>query len=296
MIANQPVKKNDDGADMRTRTRILVLGTCCWLALCGSALAAEGDITSDTDLTEKHDEGDLAKTIQNPLANLVSLPLQFNFNDGVGPDDRRLFNLNVQPVIPFPGKKWNVISRTIIPINSVPIDEADSVFGMGDINFNLFWSPAKASSLTWGVGPSITVPTASNPEVLGSDKWSIGPTAVIFYGIGEWTLGATASNIWSVAGNSDRQDVNFFFAQWFVNYNFGKGLALGTAPIITCNWEIDSGEECTIPLGLQVSKVTHFGSQPVNLIIGYYENVQHPEGGAESQARFQINFMFPQKK
>jgi len=97
-----------------------------------------------------------------------------------------------------------------------------------------------------------------------------GPTGVIFYGTGNWTLGAVASNVWSVAGESDREDVNFFFAQWFVNYNFGKGVALGTAPIITCDWEADSGNQCTIPWGLQVSKVTHFGSQPVNLLLGYY--------------------------
>jgi len=291
--------------DMRTRTPHWVLAICCCLALYGSVAADEGEITSDVPAADTDDEGELAKTIQNPLANLVSLPLQFNFNGGVDtgpiagvdlPGGRRFFNLNVQPVIPFPGEKWNVITRTIIPINSVPIDENESVFGLGDVNLSLFWSPAKASKLVWGVGPAIVLPTASNPEVLGSEKWSIGPTGVIFYGIGEWTLGVVASNVWSVAGNSDRQDVNFFFAQWFVNYNFGKGLALGTAPIITCNWEIDRGDQCTIPLGLQVSKVTHFGAQPVNLLLGYYENVQHPDGGAESQVRFQVNFMFPQKK
>jgi len=270
----------------------------------GSSAAAEGEITSETDPAEEDDASDLAKTVQNPLANLVSLPLQFNFNNGVdtGPiaggdlsGGRMFFNLNVQPVIPFPGEKWNIISRTIIPINSVPLDAIDSVFGLGDVNFSLFWSPAKASKLVWGVGPAIVLPTASNPEVLGSEKWSIGPTGVVFYGIGEWTLGLVGSNVWSVAGNSDRSDVNSLFAQWFVNYNFGKGLALGTAPIITCNWEIEGGDQCTIPIGLQVSKVTHFGSQPVNLILGYYENVKHPDGSAESQARFQVNFMFPQK-
>jgi hypothetical protein len=279
-------------------TQIRLLAICCLLALCGSAVVAE----------DQGDEGDLAKTIQNPLATLVSLPLQFNFNNGGMPLDtgpiaggdrsggRRFFNLNVQPVIPFPGEKWNIISRTIIPINSVPLDGIESVFGLGDINLSLFWSPAKASSLTWGVGPSIVFPTASNPEVLGSEKWSIGPTGVIFYGIGDWTMGIVASNVWSVAGNSDRQDVNSFFAQWFVNYNFGKGYALGSAPIITCNWKIESGDQCTVPWGLQFSKVMLFGSQPVNLLIGYYTNSSHPDGGAENQARFQINFMFPQKK
>jgi hypothetical protein len=282
----------------KIHTRLGVLTVCCLLALCSPSVAAEEKANTGTEETE------LAKKVQNPLANLVSLPLQFNFNDGLDtgplaggdlPGGDRFFNLNVQPVIPYPGEKWNVITRTIIPVNSVPLDGIESVFGLGDINLSLFWSPAKASSLTWGVGPAIVLPTASNPEVLGKEKWSIGPTGVIFYGTGNWTLGVVASNVWSVAGNDDRQDVNFFFAQWFVNYNFGKGYALGTAPIITCDWKIENGDQCTIPLGLQISKVTHFGSRPVNLLLGYYDNVKHPDGGAESQARIQVNFMFPQK-
>jgi hypothetical protein len=98
------------------------------------------------------------------------------------------------------------------------------------------------------------------------------------------------------ASNDDRQDVNYFSAQWFVNYNFGKGLALGTAPIITCDWKRESGDECTIPCGLQISKVLNLGQRPANLLFGYYKNSSHPDKGAENEVRFQINFMFPQKK
>ena len=132
MITNQPV------------TPLLVLATCCCLALCGPAVAADEEIDEDAEATE------LAKTVQNPLANLITVPLQANFNNGVGPDDRQVFNLNVQPVIPIPGEKWNIITRTIIPINSVPVGATDSVFGLGDTSLSLFWSPAKASALTWG--------------------------------------------------------------------------------------------------------------------------------------------------
>ncbi len=237
----------------------------------------------------------MAKQIQNPLAELISVPFQANYNTGVGVDDRTFFNLNVQPVIPFPGEKWNVISRTIIPINSAPLGATDSVFGIGDTSFSLFWSPAKASQLTWGVGPVISMPTASNPEVLGSGKWSVGPTGILFYKIGEWTMGAVASNVWSVAGDGDREDVNFFFAQYFVNYNFEHGWALGTAPIVTADWEADSGNTWTIPWGLQVSKLTLFGPRPVNLLIGYYWNSEYPDGSADAQFRLQVNFLFPHK-
>ncbi len=244
---------------------------------------------------EKNDQADLAKKIQNPLASLVSLPMQANYNLGVGEYDRTMFNLNLQPVIPYhPSEKWNIITRTILPLNSMPMGETDSVFGIGDTSFSLWFSPAKVGALTWGVGPSITLPTASNPEVLGSGKLSLGPSGVVFLGLGKWTMGAVASNVWSVAGQSDREDVNFFFAQWFLNFNLGHGWALGTAPIITGDFESDPGNRWVIPWGVQISKVTHFGHQPVNLLIGYYVNSKHPEGGADRQVRFQLNLLYPQ--
>jgi hypothetical protein len=251
--------------------------------------------TTTAPAQEKADEADLAATIQNPLASLVSLPMQANYNLGVGEYDRTMFNLNVQPVIPYhPNEEWNVITRAIIPLNSVPEGETDSVFGIGDTSLSLFLSPNNTSALTWGVGPAFTLPSASNPEALGSGKLSLGPTGVVFYGIGKWTMGAVASNVWSVAGQSDREDVNFFFAQWFLNFNIGHGWAVGTAPIITGNWESDPGNRWVIPWGVQISKVTHFGGQPVNILIGYYVNSEHPEGGADKQVRFQLNLLYPQ--
>ena len=242
----------------------------------------------------KHDQGELAKTVQNPLASLISLPFQVNYNLGVGESDRTFFNLNVQPVVPYNFGDWNVITRTIIPINSLPVGETDSVFGVGDANFTPYFSPASDGALTWGVGPSLTIPSASNPEALGGGKLSLGPSGVLFLGVGKWTMGAVASNSWSIAGDSDRQSVNFFFAQWFLNYNIGNGWAVGTAPVVTGDWKASSGDQWTVPWGLQVSKVTHFGSQPVSMLFGYYKNSTHPEGGPDGQVRFQLNLLYPQ--
>jgi len=235
----------------------------------------------------------LAKQVQNPLATLITLPLQANLNDGVGPHDRRMTNFNVQPVIPFVGEKWNIIARAIIPLMSIPIDTLGSITGVGDMNISLFVSPAKAGKVLWGVGPAIILPTASNEAALGSGKLSIGPTGVIFFSPGHWTMGIVANNVWSVAGDATQESVNQFFAQWFLNYNFGGGWALGSAPIITCNWNAPDGEQCIIPLGLQLSKVMRFGKLPVNLLAGYYENIEHPPGGPTSQIRIQVNLLFP---
>lgn len=239
------------------------------------------------------DQADLAKQIQNPLASVVTLPFQANHNQNVGEFDRTITNINFQPVIPFPGEKWNFVSRNIIPYLSIPVGENDARTGFGDWTTVLYASPAKPSALIWGAGPALVLPTASNPDALGDGKLSLGPSAVFFWGPGSWTLGAVAWQVWSIAGDSDRESVSKLTAQWFINYNLGKGWALGTAPIITCNWKAASGEECTIPWGGQISKVTRFGTRPVNLLFGYYHNSEHPEGGADSQFRMQVNLIYP---
>jgi hypothetical protein len=266
------------------------------LVLLGCLGWASGASAQDKKAAPAEDAAALAQKIQNPLATLVSLPLQGNYNLGSGPYERTIFNLNVQPVIPYKlNEDLNLITRTIVPLNSVPVGATDSVFGMGDTSFSMFLSPNSDGAVTWGVGPVFSIPTASNPQVLGSSKLSLGPTGVVFVSMGKWTFGAVGSNTWSIAGSSDRESVNFFYAQWFVNYNFGKGWAVGTAPIVTANWKADPGNKWTVPWGLQVSKLTHFGSRPVNLLLGYYKNSEQPDGAADSQIRFQLNLLFPQR-
>lgn len=268
---------------MRTYILLLVFVMGGWMAL-GGVAAAEDAAT---------DAAALAKQIQNPLAAMVTLPMQANYNLGVGQYDRTFYNLNVQPVIPFRGEDWNVIVRTIIPINSVPVDETGSIFGMGDANLGIYWSPAKSGSFTWGLGPVFNLPTASNPEAMGSGTLGVGPTGILFYQVGRWTMGGVANNIWSVAREKNRNHYNVLVCQYFLNFNFGGGVAIGTAPILSANWMAESGQQWTVPWGLQLSKVTRFGSRPVNLLVGYYYNSEHPDDAAEEQVRIQVNFLYP---
>jgi hypothetical protein len=121
---------------------------------------------------QAQDDSELAKQTQNPIADLISVPLQSNFNFGAGSKDKMIYILNVQPVIPIKvTEDWNMIARVIMPIINQPslFPGVDSATGLGDINPTFFFSPSKPSNLIWGVGPTFTLPTASD-RLLGSGK------------------------------------------------------------------------------------------------------------------------------
>jgi hypothetical protein len=219
---------------------------------------------------------------------------QNNFNFDTGPDGKTVYNLNFQPVIPIHvTEHWNLITRTIVPILNVPSLAAglDDEFGMGDINPTVFLSPAGSGRFIWGVGPTMTLPTASN-EALGSGKWSAGPAVVALVMDGPWTVGALANNQWSFAGWGD-QDVNQFLTQPFVNYNFGHGWYLVSAPIMTSNWKADAGQRWVVPVGGGAGKVFRLGKLPINTQIQAFENVETPQYGADWPLRLQVQFLFP---
>lgn len=238
---------------------------------------------------------ELAKKTQNPVADLISVPLQNNFNFNTGTNNDLQYILNVQPVIPITiNEEWNLITRTIVPIICQPSlgPGLDSAAGLGDIQLQLFLSPKKASKFIWGVGPVFQFDTATD-DVLGQGKWCAGPTGVALFMEGPWVVGVLANNIWSFAGDDDREDVNQMLVQPFVNYNFKGGWYLTFSPIMTANWEADSDDRWTVPLGGGAGKILHFGKLPVNTSLQAYYNVEHPDEAAEWQLRFQVQFLFP---
>jgi hypothetical protein len=237
---------------------------------------------------------DLQKKVQNPVADLISVPFQNNFNFKTGSKDEMVNVLNIQPVIPFNlNEDWNLITRTIVPIINQPslFPGMDSAFGLGDINPSFFLSPAKPSKVIWGVGPAFTFPTATD-ELLGSEKYSAGPTGVFLVMDGPWVYGALANNQWSYAGWGER-DFNMMLVQPFLNYNLPKGWYLTSSPIITADWVADSDNTWTVPVGGGVGKLFKLGKMPVNAQLGAYYNVERPEYGSEWQLRLQIQLLFP---
>ena len=237
-------------------------------------------------------EEELAKTAQNPVANMYSMPFQNNTVWGVGPYKRPQNVLNIQPVIPIPlGSKVNMINRVILPVITQPSSTEDkSSTGFGDILYTMWFSPSKDSKIIWGFGPALQLPTASGIEY-GSGEFGVGPSLVILTMPKQWVIGAVINNI-RTFGDADE---NVFFTNLFVNYNFPKWY-LTSAPIITADWNAEKDQRWLVPVGAGLGKVVKLGGKlPLNMSAHAYYNVIKPDGAGEWQTRFQLQFMFPTK-
>ncbi|HKE40455.1 MAG TPA: neuromedin U [Casimicrobiaceae bacterium] len=242
---------------------------------------------------------ELAKLAQNPVGNLISVPFQNNTNLNFGPEKGTQNILNIQPVIPIEvNKDWNIITRMILPVIHMPALSPDigSLNGVGDIVFTAFLSPANPGHWIWGVGPVVQIPTNSNAE-LGNKNWGIGPSFVVLHLEHDdpWVYGVLANNIWSVSSNKQGGSYNNGLIQPFVNYNFKEhpGLYFTSSPILTVDWNANSGQKWVVPLGGGIGKIFHFGRLPVNTSIAAYYNVVRPDFGANWQIRAQVQLMFP---
>jgi hypothetical protein len=263
-------------------------------AVAGADAAAEMDVTA------------LAKQAQNPIANMISLPFENNFNFGMGGSSKAQYVLNVQPVIPFTlNDDWLLVTRSIIPFIAQPEIKPDSrgdddtgdfflsgfnsAEGLGDINLTAFFVPNKPMDFTWGIGPALRFPTATD-DSLGSEKWSAGPSFVGLTFQGDWVLGILIQQVWSFAGDSDRSSVNQFFLQPFINYNLEDGWYLSSRPAFVGNW---NSNDWTVPLGAGIGKIVDIGGQKVNLRFESYYNVVTPDNAADWTLKFNVTLLFP---
>jgi len=254
-----------------------------------------GTLLAGSSPAQDQSDSDLAKQSQNPVGNLISLPIQNNTNFGIGPNDALSDVLKIQPVVPVSlTKNWNLINRGIIPVIYAEeiVPGTGSTSGLGDINYTGFISPAKAGKLIWGVGPAFTLPTATDDR-LASDKWSAGPGVVLMTMPGSWVLGVLVQNVWSFAGDDDAADVNSLLLQPIINYNLDKGWYITSVPVITADWEAESGEKWTIPLGGGFGRLMRWGTQAVDLSAQAFYNVEAPTGGADWTLRLQFKLLFP---
>jgi hypothetical protein len=227
---------------------------------------------------------------------LISVPIQANYDDNYGAADYgSVWKINIQPVIPFTlSEKWNLISRTILPIidqDDIPVVEMGES-GIGDIVQSLFFSPKAptAGGLIWGVGPVFLIPSASD-EMLGGEKWGAGPTGVVLKQGGPWTYGALVNHIESFAGEDDRADISATFIQPFISYITRTKTTIGLNLESTYDW---GNEQWAVPVNLTVNQLLKVGKFPLQIGGGIRYWAESPDGGPEDWgARLQLTFLFP---
>lgn len=260
------------------------------IALAMTALLAPPPIVQADEAAE------LAKKLANPIASLISVPLQYNYDEYGGLNDgASVSRLNIQPVIPFSlSEDWNLITRTIVPL----IDQQDfplaamNESGFGDIVASQFFSPKAptARGWLWGAGPVWLLPTASD-EVLGGEQWGVGPTVVALKQIGPWTAGFLGNHIWSVAGDDDRADINATFLQPFVSYITKTKTTFGVNTESTYDWQ---NEAWSVPVNASVAQLLKIGPQIIQITLGGRYWAESPDNGPEDWGlRAQLTFLFP---
>jgi hypothetical protein len=244
------------------------------------------------------DATEIAKKLQNPVGDLISVPFTNYTNFNVGPNKGTQDVLQIQPVIPIHvNPDWNVITRTVASLVWSPsFQPAASLppFGMAPTSFTAFLSPANPiDGWVWGVGPVTQLPTISNKE-LGSNVWGLGPSFVVVKLAGPIVAGILVNNVFSLGGTTSRGGTHYntFLFEPFFNYNFGGGWFVGTVPIMTANWDA-GGEKWTLPVGFQAGRVIKIrGKLPVKLEVGAYYNALRPPGAGTWQLLTEVALVF----
>jgi hypothetical protein len=265
----------------------VIPGLALLLAM-GFPLAAAAQ-ESDADQAAK-----LAKMLANPVASLISVPLQYDYNENFGTDDEGSKSvLNIQPVWPFSlGEKWNLVTRTIIPLadqNGVP--PGTDASGTGDILQSFFFSPKEpVGGWILAAGPVLLYPTASD-VTLGGEKWGAGPTVLALKQAGPWSVGMLANHVASFAGDEARADLSATLLQPFVAYITRTKTTFGLNTEATYDWE---NEQWSVPLNLVVSQLLKIGRLPVQFQVGVRYWADAPENGPDGLGyRAAVVFLFP---
>lgn len=251
---------------------------------------------------------EVSMKMSNPVAKIISVPFQFNIAEGVGPNNGSQMIMNIQPVIPFTIGPVNLISRIILPVmenRNLTIDDPatptvnegnKTEFGISDINYSLYLSPAKVGKIIWGVGPVLSIPTASSSN-LGTGVWAGGASGVILTQMSGLTLIAMVRQIWSGAVPSGynamgiNKNMNFFYTNIGGGYAFKSGAGLGAAFEYQDEFNIPGTKDAQMFLNLSLSTISALGKQPVQLSVS--PRIPLTKGSGDWGVRVGLAFIFP---
>jgi len=239
---------------------------------------------------------ELAKKLANPVAAMISVPFQYNYDKYGGTNDgASRSSVVMQPVFPASlNNDWNLITRIVLPV----IDQRDfpvaalNESGLGDTTASLFFSPKlpTAGGLIWGAGPVLLLPTATQ-DVLGTQKWGFGPTGVLLKQEGPWSVGMLANHLWSFAGSDSRSNVNATYLQPFVSYTTKTHTTLGVNSESTYDWKANQWQA---PVNLLVGQMLKVGPQIMQVAVAARYWAAAPDNGPEGWGwRLQLTLLFP---
>lgn len=239
----------------------------------------------------------LAQKLANPIAALISVPFQFNYNGRIGPVDKgQTAYVNFQPVIPIKvNQDWNIISRTVAPLTwqTSIFPGAGTQTGLSNIQQSFFLSPVQpVGGLVVGAGPILYLPTATD-KLLGTSETGAGPTAIALRIQGPWTYGILANQIWGFAGpvSYGAKPVNQVYMQPFVAYTTSTAWTFSLNSESQYDWNT---QKWTMPFNFMVSKLVRFDKQPVSFQLGVRYYAASPQDGPKGfGARATVTFLFP---
>jgi len=278
---------------MNRITSMIIICVTAWVAVSFMPLAAIAQTKNGQSTEERAQSGDaeLAKKLQNPVANIISVPFQSNFDFGGGAEvDGFRYTLNVQPIIPFSlNNDWNLITRTIIPfVHQDKMINLDSQRGLGDITQTFWFSPAEPGRLIWGAGPVFLYPSASD-DLLGAKKWGVGPSVVLLRQDKGWSLWTLVNHIESFAGDDVRGDVSLTYINPGISYQTKSLTTFLLQTESTYDWK---AEQWTVPINAGVTQLLKFGKLPVSIGLQGRIYTEKPHGAPDWGLRLVVTPVF----
>ena len=130
------------------------------------------------------------KEANNPLASVVAFNIQNYYVTSLSElDDQNANTFWLRYAQPLP-KGW--LFRASLPVSRVPTGVgSETTSGLGDLNLNLWWTTTLKSGTMFGVGPTLTAPTATEDET-GTDQWQAGLSVLVFDAIAPGFSGAVS--------------------------------------------------------------------------------------------------------